>query len=642
MSDAGRSTTTLDIKVNARELTGLDKKLGQTFAANRTQGFSRGIDASAKAMRQLIKATQQVTEELVKQRRASDQHFTEMAQGAQEARREVSQLRAELERLRASGPPGGGTGGSAGGMPGSQGGAGYGGWRGAPQVGIPDASSIATAMSSIPFLGLAAGGATMASYQMYGSALGYQTARRDTFSALGPQGAQMLRLRQTQKASGERIVTSGDPGQAYSDGLNRVASMTDNYGIGKGDIEGLYKFYSGFDNYVYDTGTSSSIRKALVGGANAAGHKTSLIPAQEALWNAPMSTGDLEAIGMSHGVKPGDALREAAGLSGAMGRRASAGSYDFARSAQTYFGADMGVTGGLMKGFRVAGGLSSQDGQADAVAQLIGSAVARGLENSEIAAYLQSMSGFLQKAADMGQQEQMVTGLTLTSERLKRTGFGGQFATSYAMQLGQAGSQMGYGAGAADPVKFMLLQQLGYGKGGNYTAESYAEAMLKLQDGDMGAVAGLGALGSMSDSMRGSGMSPAVRALMMSRLTGAMGAQVGPDGARLMAGGIAGRGFDDPTTTAGDIRRIHAEAGGSTVGILAGEAGMEAGRIQAGFKAADQVQAMNGVMIDLANTAQNIAGPALDMLTSKLKGMSEAAASWDPRGGSGVGSAGKK
>jgi hypothetical protein len=164
--------------------------------------------------------------------------------------------------------------------------------------------------------------------------------------------------------------------------------------------------------------------------------------------------------------------------------------------------------------------------------------------------------------------------------------------------------------------------------------------MLSLQDPDNAAIAGLGAMGGMSDAMRGEGMSPAMRALMMSRLSGAMGAQVGPDAARRMAAGIAGPGEADPRVTAADITGVHSQAGGHAVGILAGEAGMEAGRIQAGYKAAPQVQALNGVMIDLANTVQNVAGPALDLLTSKLKGMSAAAASWDPQMGSGVGSAG--
>lgn len=663
MSDAGRTTTTLDVKVNARDLNRLDTKLKDVFGTARARDFNRGIAGTERALMGLTSVVTRLTAELARQGQHS-RHFERMENDIRDARREAEKLRAELERLRnmgggagggggSPGGGGGGGGGSPGGGPGGGPGAGRGSGgipdysnvgRGAPrwmgaQVGVPDASSIATAMSAIPFIGLAAAGSTMASYQMYGSALGYQTARRDTFSQLGPQGAQMLNLRMTQKARAERTVVHGNAQQALDDGMAGASKAS---GIPEWAMSGLHGVYSGFDKYVYNTGASKSMERAIISKARAAGHSIETIPGQDAKWNAPMSTRDLEAIGVGYGVKPGDALREAAGLSSAMGRRASAGTYDFARSAQTNFGVDMGTTGSLMGSFRRAGGMADQEQQADAVAQLIGGAVARGLENSEIGEYLASMAGFMRKQADLGQSGQSLTGLTLAGERLTRTGFTGSFATSYAMKLGEAGSSMGYGGGA-DPVKFMMLQKLGYGAGGKYDAESYANAMLSLQDPDSAAIAGLGTLSGMSDSMRGAGMSPAVRALMMSRLTGAMGAQVGPDAARKMAAGIAGPGVDDPTVTAGDITGVHRAAAGHSVGILAGEAGMEAGRIEAGYKSATQVQNLNGVMIDLANTAQNVAGPALDLLTNKLKGMSEAAAAWDPRaGGSGVGSAGKR
>jgi hypothetical protein len=577
-----------------------------------------------------------------------------MENDIRDARREAEKLRAELERVRAAAGGGGsngggmgsgGGGGGSGGVPDTSGQHGQHGWRpwarkaATAQVGVPDASGLATAMSAIPFVGLAAAGATMASYSMYGSALNYQTARRDTFSQLGPQGAAMLGLRQTRRATADRTV--GDSEAARAAGVSGVSDATGIPEWGLGAIEGIY---GALDKYVYDTGVARSLESAIAAKARESGHGMKVIPGQSARWNAPMSTADLEQVGGSYGVKPADALREAAGLSGAMGRRTSAGSYDFARSAQTYFGVDMGTTGALMGGFRKAGGISDQEGQADAVAQLIGNAVARGLEGSEIAAYLESMAGFMQKQADLGQSYQTVEGMVLASERLKQSGFNSSFSTSYAMKLGEAGSQMGYGGGS-DPVKFMMLQKLGYGAGGKYTAEGYAEAMLRLQDPDAATGAGLTTLGTFSDSMRDSGMSPAVRALMMSRMTGQMGAQVGPDAARRMAEGIKGPGvLADPTVGAADITRVHKEAGGKAVGILAGEAGMEADRIGAGYKAAGQVQNLNGVMIDLANTVQDKAGPALDTLTKKLKDMTAAARSWSPGSetGSGVGSAGGK
>ena len=635
----GRSTTTLDIKVNARDLSKLDQKLKEVFGGSRTRDFSRGAEASNKAISALAKAVQQLTTELGKSRAASDMTFGKMESDARDARKEVQALRQELAQLKTTGGP---SGGSSTGWGVAQGGGGPqqgGGWKGAPQVAVPDASAIATAMSSIPFIGLAAGGATMASYQMYGSALGYQTARRDTFAALGPQGSAMLRLRMTQKAQAERsVVRSGSGDGALDAGLAGVSEAT---GLPEWAIGGMHQVYSGFDRYVYDTGTGKAIERAVTQKAKDAGYDVERIAAKKAEYSANMSTADLEDVGVRYGLKPGDALREAAGLSSAMGRRASADTYDFARSAQTYFGVDQGTSGGLMKSFRLASSMGAQDQQADAVARLIGSAVARGLENSEIAGYLQQMSGFLQKQADMGQTDQLVEGMAIVAERMTRSGFSGAFATSYATRLGEAGSQMGYGAGAADPVKFAMLQKLGYGREGDYSAEAYANAMLALQDPDQAAVAGLGAMSSLSSSMRDSGMGAGVRALTMSRYSGLIGAQVGPDAARRFAEGIAGAGYEDTPTSAADIRRLHQEAGGSTVGILAGEAGMESDRINAGFKAATQVQNMNGVMIDLANTAQNIAGPALDLLTTKLKSMSEAAREWDPHAsGSGLGSAG--
>jgi hypothetical protein len=657
VSDAGKTTTTMDVRVNLRDLNRLDTKLKETFGTARARDFNRGLSTSERAVSGLLQATQKLTAELARQRDSS-KHFSRMETDIRDARREAEKLRAELERVRAAGGGGGpngggmgsgggwgGSGGGSGGVADTSGQHGQSGWRpwarkaATAQVGIPDASGLATAMSSIPFVGLAAAGATMASYSMYGSALNYQTARRDTFSQLGPQGAAMLGLRQTRRATGDRTVGDSDAARAAG-----VAGVSDASGIPEWGLSAIKGTYGFIDKYVHDTGVTRSLEAATAAKARETGHAMKVIPGQSAQWNAPMSTADLERVGMGYGVKPADALREAAGLSSAMGRRTSAGTYDFARSAQTYFGVDVGTTGSLMGGFRKAGGMSDQKDQADAVAQLIGNAVARGLEGSEIAAYLETMAGFMAKQADLGQSGQMVEGIVLASERLRQSGFNPSFSSSYAMKLGEAGSQMGYGGGS-DPVKFMMLQKLGYGAGGQYTAESYADAMLKLQDPDAAAGAGLNTLGTFSDSMRGAGMSPAVRALMMSRMTGQMGAQVGPDAARLMADGIKGPGVEaDPTVGAADITRIHKEAGGRAVGILAGEAGMEADRIGAGYKAAGQVQNLNGFMIDLAHTVQDKAGPALDMLTTKLKDMSAAARSWHPGSetGSGVGSAGGK
>lgn len=455
----------------------------------------------------------------------------------------------------------------------------------------------------------------------------------------------MLRLRQTQQARASQTRVSGDPGAVAAAEAAGLDAASDASGVPEWALKGAGMWVKGADTlHGWWNPTLRNARQSydrmVATGAQARGHSAiEYTPGQSARWNAPLSTADLEQVGMSYGVKPAEALREAAGLSSAMGRRTSAGTYDFARASQTYFGVDMGTTGGLMRGLRTAGGLGGQEEQADAVAELIGSAVARGLEGSEIGEYLSTMAGFMRKQEQMGQSEQSLSGFMLGSERLRRMGFSGEFATSYAMRLGEGASQMGY-SGGVDAVKFGLLQQLGYGTGGQYTAEDYAEATLRLQDPETATIAGLGAMGKLSDSMRSSGMSPAVRALMMSRYSGLVGAQVGPDAARRMAAGVAGAGYYETPTTAADITGVHTQARGHAVGILAGEASMEAGRIGAGYKAAGQVQALNGVMIDLANTVQNTAGPALDTLTAKLKQMSAAAASWTPGAGSGVGGAG--
>jgi len=647
MSDAGRTTTSLDVRVNLRDLNRLDTKLKETFGTARARDFNRGLSTSERAVTGLLRATQQLTAELARQRDNS-KHFSRMETDIVAARREAEKLRAELERVRAAagggGPAGGGMGSGGGGGRGSGGGGGPAMGSGGPswgrrfagaQVGVPDASGLATAMSAIPVLGLAAAGATMASYSMYGSALGYQTARRDTFAQLGPQGADMLGLRQTRQATEKHTIGDSEVariiGSVYAGKRMHLPSPV---------VRKLQDFYSVFDENVLDTGVASGFESLIAEGAREAGYKMRVVPGQSAQWNAPMSTADLERVGTSYGVKPGDALREAGGLSSAMGRRTSAETYDFARSAQTYFGVDMGTTGALMKGYRTAGGLDRQKDQANAVAQLIGTAVVRGLEGSEIATYLESMAGFMQKQADLGQFEQSTEGFASASKRLSQSWFNPSFSASYAMRLGESASQMGYG-GEGTAEQFMMLQKLGYGAGGRYTGEGYAEAMMQLQDPDKAVGAALSTMSDFSDRMRDTDMGPEARALMMSRLSAKLGAQVGPDAARLMAEGINGPGLaPDPTVGAADITRVHREARGKAVGVLAAEAGMEADRIGAGYKAAGQVQDLNGVMIDLANTVQDKAGPALSALTRTIKEMTAAARVWHPGEGSGVGSAG--
>ena len=185
-----RSTTTLDIRVNARELSGLDKNLRQTFDPKHARELTRGVTVLERALLQTAREASKLTREMQSHRQSSGV-YKDLARDLAQARNEASRLQQELAKVASGG--GGGAGGGAGGGYGGGGGRtgpmgqGWsgtarpgrrGGRAGGAQMPMPDASAIASAVSAIPYVGLLAAGGLMASFQMYGSAVRYQQARQ--------------------------------------------------------------------------------------------------------------------------------------------------------------------------------------------------------------------------------------------------------------------------------------------------------------------------------------------------------------------------------------------------------------------------------------------------------------------------------
>jgi hypothetical protein len=219
MASAGRTTTQLDIKVNARELNRLDAKLRDTFKGSKTKDFNRQLEGLTKIVEKSVSSFKKLNQELAGAKDGA-RHYKKLADELRIARKEAEGLAAALGRGRGGGGSGGGRGGGGssgyiggGGFAGSryqgggggqrqrQGGGGSGGWfgggssggsrgrnnsggLGSTQLKNPSLGTYGSMFSGLPVFGAAIAGMVQMQQGFYQSHLQKQRSRFNTHAFL--------------------------------------------------------------------------------------------------------------------------------------------------------------------------------------------------------------------------------------------------------------------------------------------------------------------------------------------------------------------------------------------------------------------------------------------------------------------------
>ena len=330
--------------------------------------------------------------------------------------------------------------------------------------------------------------------------------------------------------------------------------------------------------------------------------QSAAIAAGTRAYDAIVPTSAIVSAGRSYGVGPAEAIQQAGQLSAAAGRPAG-GDYEFAKAVEQLTGSGLGETGGLMKAGRYAG----SGGGPDQVATLIGNAVARGMQGSEIGDYLRQQTGFLSRMADQGVRVDMGAMLSMEAglaDRvgLRRAGAINQSFASSGVQTGLHGPQ-----GAVD---YHLMRAMGYtGQGG---VEEYAQYRGMLQD--PGAVAG--AMPGYLKSFKSQGMGPQAQTLIAQQALLARGTEVSWTEAQQLAKGVA------PGAVGAASKQQILSAGRSASGMfpaLREGARLQGDQISMGRDMAPTVQNFMSILNNLGKSFANTLGPAVEEFTGWIK-----------------------
>lgn len=681
------STTTrtnMEVRVNTQDIRKADRAIRKAFDARGVKQLHTAVAQMTQAMEKMTRATASLTAS-IKASAEAGKGYQHLTNDLKRARQEAAQLARELDRVRGRAPSGGfggGGGGGGGGFGGggptqynSGGSAGTGGearYR-AGQMGMPTMNAAATALGAIPYVGLAAGGALMASASYYGRAKADARSRRDTFGFLGGTAGAKLGMRgalasastgmdpgilaremgaidstlATQRAAASRTsainMQTGGPGQhPYS--TRGVAGMGSR---SPGLLGGLMRSLTGQTvnnpNNALTIGdpTMNPLGVAISGGnrvtpggvaiptlptgaeearLRGAGRVRALAMSRQAARRGAMSSfygaggagnSDLTSMGMKYGLTMDASRNEASQLSRGAGYRVSGQQYGMARSLQTGFGVGQDTTGGLLRSMRHMGE-GGAEGANQQIANMLASAIASGLDGSELVEHMQRQSELLKRQLELGQRSIDMAPIHAMTDRLSKR-VDPFMASKIVSDFGAAGSRIGMN-GAGSQEELLLAQAMGFGGG----AEDYMGTMLQMQN----PAEVVKALPKLLETVQGNGMSDNAKTFFTQRLLKSYGVNVHGDTARQ----LVGLNFGEGGATAGNIQDILAagqKAPGT--GTLVAEAALDARKIQAGYKAGAQVRNLESTLISMADSIQTTVGPALTTVSGLLADLGKAA-----------------
>lgn len=643
-----RTRTTWELKVEARAVGDLATKLKRLFNRNLPAEFNREIAALNKALAETAETADAVAISMEKAAKAAGA-FRSLGRDLRAANQEGARLRQTLDRVEAVSRGGGGRGGG----PGAAGGGGWGGMHGLPsmQLGMPGIGAITAALGSIPVAGALAAGSLIAATSTYSSRLRFEQAQMDaapfltgSARALGYTG-----LQQTQMA----IPGPSGPGSLVRDAVTGRAMPMGRAGLTGPELELLAELdtrghfektlgrrvggaiasitESAPVRFVRDITGANARRRARiestalnhpehladdriraianVGAERLAGHsggQTVTITT-----NQPFDARSYTNVGLGMGVAPAQALQMATQLAQAAGRPVDAGGFEGALALQRLTGIGIGQTGGMMQALRRTGGA----GDVQEVANLIGAAVARGLEGSELAEYLQAQTGFLGQMAQRGMSVDMERIRAMESALTSADGGGPGLAAfraqSIVSQFGMGGAEVGF-RGPQSAPEFRLMRAMGFtGKGG---LEEFADIRLRMQD--PGAVAeALPAYLEQFNLPRAGRRTQAF--VLQQALAQIGGTRIGAKEAEQLIG--ASFNAETGQIDMGKLVESARSMVGATGANIRAEAGIEAERVKIGGQVAEAMQALARTTNNMAGSFMNTLGPALTQVSAKME-----------------------
>lgn len=622
-------SSTLTIKLNARELNTLPAILKKVFAPGPARELTTASKDVTKALREnLDTATKLVTQ--MGQVAKGTAEYKKLQTALRDVNTEGRALEQTLHRVEAATERAARRGGGFGGLFGGRGrgggaGGGGGGMAGLPGVQAPGltAGALTTGLGAIPLAGALAAGSVMSAFQSYGSHVALQeqimqanpflgryrdaqtvTTTRNDFAPLSP-GERDYAMREL--GSGKLREWGKGLGDTASNTILGANSLMGPLGIAIGTpgralaraAGAKLGEATGGSGLASPTGRSYYMTAAMVGGQDfaegelrgAIGAPTSKmqVTTSSTVRPPPFDANAYYGRAISMGYKPQEAIALASQMAQAAGRRVGPEEAEFGMAAQRAFGLDVGTTGGLMRGMRYMGGEDSPEG----IAKLIGLQVAKGLEGSELNEALQQQAAFMEAQAEQGRTFSM-GGMGMAGAEMGLINAGVAAHRAGAITQAFTGGVAARGAaGPTSAVDIRMMRAMGINLGGG--REEYARGALAMQDPDKVA----DALPAYLNQFRSEGFGPEFQTMLLQRSLGAYGANVGPDDARALAGGMA-RGDAQATE---DVRSILKRAKAFTPGTMATEAGFEAQRAGVGATMAKSVQDLTQATINMGKAA---------------------------------------
>lgn len=319
------------------------------------------------------------------------------------------------------------------------------------------------------------------------------------------------------------------------------------------------------------------------------------------------STSAYEAQGLRFGLTPQEALHFAGGLSQAAGERVGDQDTGLAMALERLLGISGGQTGGLFRSFRYMG---QGDRLSDRMAELVGSAFARGLKSSEVGEDIAEQAEVLRRFAERGIQLDVQTLLRMEQGAAQTFGgpAGGILGARAIRSATEAISEMGF-SGGNPAIEYMLMRAGGFSGAG---AEGFAAGRLDLQRNPLGRDGRR--LIRFVDMLRQGGAGPAQTAFMLQQSLAQLRVQLGPDHAEALARSglsLADFGSVGPEALAGIAEQATSAIGPHTKR----GAGIEMAKVKTGAGIAGAVQDMEAAANQMAQTFVNTLGPALRDVT---------------------------
>lgn len=322
------------------------------------------------------------------------------------------------------------------------------------------------------------------------------------------------------------------------------------------------------------------------------------------------------AEGIKYGVAPAQSMEMAATMSQAAGRPMSAQEFGKGLALQRTTGVDLGASGQAVRQLRYAGQLGGTGGgNMEQVADLIGQAVAMGLEGSEISEYLQEQTGFLGAMAKKGigididkmralEASVMNSGVVQwRADDISRQFIGG------AQQVGKKGAQ--------SAEQFRLMRAFGFsGEGG---LEEFFKVRMGMQSPGLASKMGMKspqeAMSRFIEQFRMDGVGAATQAGVLQQAFSGIGTEIGPEEAFALSQGLQKAKPGEYQIDTKAAQRLV----GATAPSVRAEAGIEAERVAIGGKVAGAMQNLERTTNNMAGTFENVLGPALDLFSAKLE-----------------------